>query len=370
MKLRSRFFVTSVTIAILSLAVSSWMASAALRRRQVEQIESHLVAETRLVAELLSRRGPLPAGADLDDEADSLERHAGARVTLIDRAGTVVGDSAEDGVALAALETHGTRPEVVMARQHGLGVIQRYSTTIDETLLYVAVRVDHPTITVVRLAMPLTAVEEQLAAVTGATASGLLVALGGALLLAWVVSARVSRRVAMIADTAKRYALGDLSRLGRDTRGDELGIVAKALDDTARELGRRVRDLSSQQSRTGAILGGMVEGVLVIDEAGRVQIANDSVKRMLGIEGEPTGRAYVELIRHPEVTRVIAGVALGAAEPGHEVRLNTDPPKGCARQCAVVHGEYRAGGGPGAPRRNGVSACRPGPAGLRRQRVA
>ena len=103
--------------------------------------------------------------------------------------------------------------------------------------------------------------------------------------------------------------------------------MARALDQTARELARQVKDLSGQQTRVDAILGGMVEGVLVIDDEGRVQIANESVQRMLGIDSDPTGRFHVELIRHPEVTRVIAAAVAGDAGRGNEVRLNTDPPK-------------------------------------------
>ena len=227
-----------------------------------------------------------------------------------------------------------------MARQGGLGLVQRYSTTVNETLLYTAVPVEHPAIAFVRLALPLTAVDEQLDAVTRATVSGLLAALGGALLLAWGVSSAFNRRVAAIADNAKHYALGDLSRAGPDFGDDELGMVASALDHAAQELGGRVQELSGQQTRTNAILGGMAEGVLVIDEAGRIQIANGSVRSMLGLGGDPTGRQYVELVRHPDVTRAIAAALAGEAVPQIEVTLNTEPPKvllASARPFTVHH---------------------------------
>ena len=317
----------AVAVATVSLAVAAWLASSTLRRVQLDRIESDLVAETRLVAELLTQQRLLVSGVNLDEEADALGRHIRARVTLIDRSGTVVGDSAEDGVALGTMDNHSTRPEVEMARLNGLGVVQRYSTTVDETLLYAAVSVEHPMVTTVRLAMPLTAVEEQLNVLTRSTFLGLLVAFGAALLVAWVVSATLGRRVAAIGETAKRYALGDLPRDGTDGPDDELGVVAKALDHTAKELGRRVQELSAEHNRTQAILGGMVEGVLVVDEVGQIQLANESVKQMLGHGGEPTGRSYMELIRHPEVTRLIEAAATGEAAPQTELRLNTDPVK-------------------------------------------
>ena len=172
-----------------------------------------------------------------------------------------------------------------------------------------------------------TAAENRLESLIGALAAAFLVAVGSALSVAWVVSIRLHRRVRALTEMARHYAAGTPSPVGRDHGDDELGVMARALDQTARELARQVKDLSGQQTRVDAILGGMVEGVLVIDEQGRVQIANESVKRMLGIDGDPAGRFHVELIRHPEVTRVITAAVAGDAGPGNEVRLNTDPPK-------------------------------------------
>ena len=44
-----------------------------------------------------------------------------------------------------------------------------------------------------------------------------------------------------------------------------------------------------------AILSGMVEGVLVMDEQGVVQLANEAARRALRVRDDPVGRRYVEL---------------------------------------------------------------------------
>ena len=174
---------------------------------------------------------------------------------------------------------------------------------------------------------PPAGVEDRPQPLAWALAAGFLAALGAALAIAWLASVRLQRRVRALTETARRYTAGTPFPVGLDHGDDELGVMARALDQTARELARQVKDLSGQQTRVDAILGGMVEGVLVIDDEGRVQIANESVQRMLGIDSDPTGRFHVELIRHPEVTRVIAAAVAGDAGRGNEVRLNTDPPK-------------------------------------------
>ncbi len=188
-------------------------------------------------------------------------------------------------------------------------------------------------------AVPLSSGSVSRGAVAAAVAAGLLAALAGAFALTRVTSRTLIQRLDAITDRARRQADGNLLRaprgvghdlttdVGHDQGDDEVGSVARALDHLAGVLSQRVEELSNQQTRTGAILEGMVEGVLVIDEAGRVQTANDSVTRMLGIEGDPTGRQHVELIRHPEVTRLIGIARRGENAAQREVTLNTGPPK-------------------------------------------
>lgn len=156
---------------------------------------------------------------------------------------------------------------------------------------------------------------------------GVLTALGGAFAAAWVASRHVDRRTDTIVETARRYAAGDVVVTGRDFGDGEVGRLGKAVDLVAESLGRRVEELLGQQARTDAILKGMAEGVLVTDGAGRVQVANESLRSMLGVEGEAIGRHYAELIRHPTVAQLLATGVAGQKTSPTEVTLSTDPPK-------------------------------------------
>ena len=131
-------------------ALVAWL----LERQLLDRIATDLLAEARLVADLVARSGTSPTVAELDREADSLGGSLGARVTIIEPGGRVVGDTAEDGVSLAAMENHGARPEIELARAAGVGVTRRYSTTVERDLLYAAVRVDHPGVAFVPAGTP------------------------------------------------------------------------------------------------------------------------------------------------------------------------------------------------------------------------
>ncbi|MXZ70964.1 MAG: HAMP domain-containing protein [Acidobacteria bacterium] len=334
MKLRTRLFLAAFGIAGVSLLLAAALVAWSLEGQLLDRITNELVDEAQLVAELMERSGGGRSMADVDREADSLGERLNARVTIVDAEGRVLGDSAEDGVSLAALDNHGARPEITIARDAGVGVMRRYSTTVDRDLLYAAVRVDHPDIAFVRLALPLTAVDDQITSVQGATAVGLLLALGGALVLAWITSTAMSRRVRTIAEAAQRYRQGDLTPPVGNYGNDEIGTVARALDVSVQELGRRLAELSRNRRLTDAILGSMSEGVLVVNARGRVQMANDAVCEMLQIPETPVDHHYVELIRHPDVAKQIGRALEAGGSSRVEITLSTEPVKICLASAA------------------------------------
>lgn len=348
MKLRTRLFLAAFGIATVSLLLAGTLVSVSLQGQFLDRVESELVARTRLVAELAARRGAAPTVAELDAEADALGRDLGARVTLIAPDGVVLGDSAEDGAGLAGMENHGSRPEIVAAREQGIGLTRRFSTTVERDFLYVALPVAHPVVGFARVALPLTVVDEQAASVRRATLIGIFLALAGAVVLAWVTSTAMSRRVAAIAGVARRYAEGDLSPPLRGYGDDEIGTVARALDASVHELGRRLEELSRHRVLTDAILSSMAEGVLVVDIRGHVRMANDAVRAMLGFETSPVGRHYVELIRHPDIAGQIAAALEHGESSRREVSLNTDPPTVLLAGTAALEPAAEGGGRQGA----------------------
>ena len=118
-------------------------------------------------------------------------------------------------------------------------------------------------------------------------------------------------RVTTMLSAAKRYSLGDLSRPSPDYGDDDLGQVARAMDQAIHETGRRVETLERDRARMEAILASMVEGVLVVNEQGRLQIVNDAARRILRLESGSIERSYVESIRHPGIVEHIGRALKG-----------------------------------------------------------
>ena len=303
--------------------MASLLITTSLRRQTRDRIERGLVSEARLAAELLSQRPAAISPLALQSESKAIGRNVEARVTLIAADGRVIGDSSQDAGTLAQLENHRDRPEVVDATERGLGLATRFSATVGVDMLYVAARVGHSSIATVRLALPLTEVDRQVETIRRAAMYALALSVVGASALAWVASTVLVRRLTRLAVGARRYAAGEAAAPPADREDDEIGTVARVLEDAVRQLGARASDLARDRARIEAILTGMVEGVVVVDPAQRVQLVNAAAQRMLRIEiggGDPTGRHILECVRHPAVvsqlTRALAGETSSDTEPG------------------------------------------------------
>jgi two-component system phosphate regulon sensor histidine kinase PhoR len=338
---RTKVFAASLGVAAAALALATAITAWELRGQERSVIERRLRDQAMLIAELLAQN-PGVSGPGIDNEADRLGDAVEGRVTLIRGDGVVVGDSSVDGEALAALENHLDRPEVQVARQGGVGVVERYSTTIGADLLYAAVPARHPEIAYVRVALPLTAVAEQARRVGGNALLALALAAPLAVLLAWLSSVVLSRRVQAVAAVAQRYSAGDLTRSTYDYGSDELGTVARALDASVQDLGRRLEELARDRAHMEAILSGMVEGVLVLDRQGRVQLVNRAAQEMLAVDASAVGRRYLEVIRHPDISAQLTAALRGGGVEPHELPLGRDMTRIFVARAAPVSA---AGGG-------------------------
>ncbi|MGE0451179.1 MAG: histidine kinase dimerization/phospho-acceptor domain-containing protein, partial [Vicinamibacterales bacterium] len=341
---QTKLFLTAFSTALLALIVAGLMVAISVGRETDRRAERSLVSEVRLAAELLDRapENQLSTAA-LDAEADRIGSLISARVTLIAPDGLVVGDSAEPLDALSHLENHLDRPEIVGARTRGLGVARRSSTTVEQEMLYAAIPTRHPRVAFVRAAVPVASIRQQLQSILTATFAALGLALLVSAVMAAMLAGRIGQRVHAIAWIAQRYRQGDLTPPRLDYGDDELGVVARALDDSVHELGTRLADLERDRSRMAALLAGMIEGVIVVDQAGRLQLVNAAAREMLKIDDAPIGRHYVETIRHPAIAGLLTDALAGRTPTSVELAPPRDPARTLIVRAAPVSGGWPHG---------------------------
>ena len=246
---------------------------------------------------------------------------SGARVTVIAADGTVLADSQSDP---QTMENHARRPEIAQAMAEGSGRSIRHSATVNRDLLYYAVR--QPSAAgksvVLRFAEP----EETVAQVLGpfrkslglASLAILLVASG----LILLVSRNFSERIEKLTAFSQRVAEGDFRPQASDGTGDALDRLSHSLNQTAARLDGTIHTLTEERNLSSAILGSMVEGVLVVNGAERVVFANQSFAEILGLKMPPQpGSGLVEVVRQTELIEAARKVLAG--EPRVEAEIVT-----------------------------------------------
>ena len=127
----------------------------------------------------------------------------------------------------------------------------------------------------------------------------------------------------------------------RANRG-RVTALASTAQRSAEEMSRQLEELSRDRARMEAILSGMVEGVLVLDRQGRVQLVNRAAQDMLHVDSSAIGRLYLEVIRHPDISAQLATALRGETVDAGELPLGRDLSRLFIARAAPVGG---AGGG-------------------------
>jgi two-component system phosphate regulon sensor histidine kinase PhoR len=92
-----------------------------------------------------------------------------------------------------------------------------------------------------------------------------------------------------------------------------------------------------------AILSGMVEGVVVVDEAGRIDLVNDAAQEMLGLAGDVAGGHYLEAVRHPGVAALLTDALAARPSSGLEMSPSRNPERRLVARAAPVEGPTTKG---------------------------
>jgi len=149
-----------------------------------------------------------------------------------------------------------------------------------------------------------------------------VILLGAGIAVALVASRRIEADHQTVGQLLRLVADGDYSgRLPPDVR-ERVGGLAADLDRMTEHLRDRFADLQSHRDQLRAVLDGMVEGVIAVDDRQRVLLVNDAVCNMFGVEEAALlGRPVWEQIRHPKLQAWVSD-AVSQSEPvGGEVRV-------------------------------------------------
>ncbi|OQX14727.1 MAG: hypothetical protein BWK76_14210 [Desulfobulbaceae bacterium A2] len=300
----------NLAITLVALLTISWLGTSTIDDFAAGQVRQELVGR----AMLLRRQVHELLAADEPERLQTLCRQAGreasTRITVIRRDGTVVADSNEDPATMA---NHADRPELIQALSTGRGESERYSTTLGERLIYIAIALPGGTETAtatLRMSVPITALQLALQDVHRKIALGVVLTLAAAALVSRWNARRLGRPIEAMDKAAADYVKGEKGRsLAIPDRGalpTEIHGLAESLEQMAVHIEERIATIIRQRNELEEVFSSMTEPVIAVDGEERIRSMNDAAMRLFGLqEDKVRGRTISELIRNLELQKQV-----------------------------------------------------------------
>ncbi len=324
LNLRGKLFVVSIVVLGAAIVAAELYVRPAVEASMLDRIRDDLYVRLSLIEQAVQEENL----TDLDRTrwdalADTLGPRAHARVTFIAADGTLLGDSQVLTGELGLAENHRDRPEVAAALAGGPGASTRHSITVHERLLYAAVPLALPggARGAARLAVRLDEVDAAVNRTRHALLGALVLAFVVAMVLSSAAGQMLSRALARMTAAARRMAAGDLNARTRPDGTDEIAELGRVLDVMAGNLASTLTELRTERDLLEVILESMQEGVLVLDQQGRMLLVNPALRSTFALGPSAEGRVALELIRNADLQSILERARLGQGAITSEIEI-------------------------------------------------
>jgi two-component system phosphate regulon sensor histidine kinase PhoR len=293
-----------VLLILVSMGILGFYLVSSTESSQLDNLRSQLENEARITAEA-SLTGFLSQDKKgvLDALAKRLGEETDVRVTIIAVDGTVLGDSEEDP---ATMENHATRPEIRDTLNTSLGESTRYSTTLGQKMMYIAVPISYQgeVLGTARVSLPLTAVESLVRQVTVSIITAMAVAAVLVILAAWIIARITTRPIRKLTVASREIASGELEqKIIIDSR-DEVGELVHAFNEMSLKLKELVETISGDRARLATILDNMADGIIMTDIEGKISLFNRAAEKLFSIK-DAINKPLIEVVRDHEVDELL-----------------------------------------------------------------
>lgn len=314
-----KLFGAYVAIGVLAVLIAGFFIEHQIRTGLTRWVEDDMTAQAGIMLLMPDR--------EIVRQVATLSERARARITLIDAQGRVLSDSDPSRIGV---DNHLNRSEIQEARIKGRGTATRYSRTIKQDSLYVALpRRDGPALTgYLRLSRTLAEVNAAIEQFRHGVLQVLLLVVVCAMLLAMIFSMRLAAPIWEMADFTERVRKGDLSGTILVRSGDEIGQLAGNINEMVAVLREKIRSANEEKWKLRAAFAGMAEGVMVLDGQGRIESLNRGMTEMIGLDyADIVKKTPIEVMRNIELQDALNRFLKGEEPAPREITLGTVHPR-------------------------------------------
>ena len=316
-----QIFPSSVLTILIAILAVSWYGTTVLREFYLQETEADLEARANLISSRVVDYLQDGQIASLRGYCVAAGRESRTRITVIGFDGKVIADSNEDP---SVMDNHRHRLEIEKAFAGAVGTSRRYSKTLDENFIYVAVPLKiaglqplvnnsaSPAINaVLRTSVSVATLDKTLAGIKiriGMVAVAVMLLAGVITLL---ISRNISKPLEQMTKSAMQFSRGDFSErmlpLAKKTASLEVVTLAGSMDRMAELLDEKIQVIVTHRNQLETVFSSMVEAVIAIDTEEKVISINDAAAQLFGVDRLiATGRIVQQVVRNVKLQQQIA----------------------------------------------------------------
>ena len=268
---------------------------------KLNSLENRLISEAQLLADFISTNNFETEDGTWDQNAVRWSEILGARVTFISADGNILAESYRNSLEI---ENHLDKIEIQEASEKGIGKSERFSQTLGEQMIYVAVPVYDAgqIISFVRLSVPVTEVETRTTALVNSIVLAFFFTAAISVLVAIVIANFVSRPIREINTLANKISQDVVDQKDIQSSDDEIHQLSITIRRVNQSLRDEIASLQSERVKLSTVLRQMTDGILIIGPNGDIELINPAAERIFDIREEyAKGRSLTSVLRHHRI---------------------------------------------------------------------
>ena len=279
-----RLYAGFAIVILFSILIVGLMVQRQIEQASLRDIRNNLSSQGFILQQSFANIGNQNQ-QQIQHTVEKIGRRIDTRITLLTINGVVIADSEfnpED------MDNHLYRPEIIAANESQVGYSKRYSETLKRPMLYAAISAmtNDSDVGYIRTALSTQRIDEEInylrrVIITAASLTGII-----ALFIGYWLAMSFARPLRQMTVIANNYAHGRYQLRIPSHRSDEIGDLARSLNQMADISAQRFDIITTERDQLSTILKSMNEGVITVTSDGLITHVNAAACRMLRANGE------------------------------------------------------------------------------------
>jgi len=323
-------------IYIIGFGVQYYFVGPFIERFRLDEVQRHLSKKANLISLSINS---LSKETNLQEFVRKSGKNSNIRITIMDTNGVVFADSEKDPSLMENHRNQFKRKEIEQSIKNGLGVSQRYSTTINEDMLYVAILRDYnDSPFIIRTSESMKSLY-----VSIDRARNRIILISVIIMVIVIpsvifVSSLITRPLFLIGKAAKKISAGDMQdpipKLNNNwfSGTEEIHSIIIALNDMTTEIKSRIDAITLEKNEQKNILNfirtiqrTMSEGLFTIDFKEKITSLNQAGADYLSLDRKNSiGKNYNKTIKDKSFKKIIKTIIRKKRSITKEIKIGKE----------------------------------------------